>query len=86
MPTAPVIRYYDDIYPVTPRDHGEIAALGSGAYDPATEDGRTRLHRLLERQNYRLAWWGTAGDEINWRRPLGGSSLRAAASRSRQLS
>lgn len=65
---APVIRYYDDIYPVVPRDHGEIAALGSGAYDPATEDGRARLHRLLERQNYRLAWWGTAGDEINWRR------------------
>lgn len=26
------------------------------------------LHRLLERQNYRLAWWRTASDEINWRR------------------
>ena len=23
---------------------------------------------LLERQHYRLAWWGAAGDEINWRR------------------
>ena len=23
---------------------------------------------MLERQHYRLAWWGTAGDEINWRR------------------
>ena len=65
---GPVIRYFDDQYPVCPRDHAEIAAAGPAAYDPATEDGRSRLHRLLERQHYRLAWWGTAGDEINWRR------------------
>ena len=65
---TPVIRYFDDIYPVAPRDHAEIGALGPAAFDPATEDGRAHLHRLLERQHYRLAWWGTAGDEINWRR------------------
>ena len=29
------------------------------AFDPATEAGRARLHRLLERQHYRLAWWRT---------------------------
>ncbi len=38
------------------------------SYDPATETGRDRLHRLLERQNYRLSWWRAATDEINWRR------------------
>ncbi len=38
------------------------------AYAPATAEGRERLHRLLERQNYRLAWWRAAADEINWRR------------------
>jgi (1->4)-alpha-D-glucan 1-alpha-D-glucosylmutase len=27
-----------------------------------------RLHLLLERQNWRLAYWKTAGDEINYRR------------------
>ena len=37
-------------------------------YDAATELGRDRLHRLLDRQNFRLAWWRAASDEINWRR------------------
>ncbi len=27
-----------------------------------------RLHELLSRQHYRLAWWRAAADEINWRR------------------
>ena len=35
---------------------------------PAAPEGQDRLHRLLERQNYRLAWWRAAADEINWRR------------------
>jgi (1->4)-alpha-D-glucan 1-alpha-D-glucosylmutase len=39
-----------------------------GAFDPTTEDGRDRLHRLLERQHWRLSWWRAASDEINWRR------------------
>ena len=38
------------------------------AHDPATPEGQDRLHRLLERQAYRLAWWRAATDEINWRR------------------
>jgi (1->4)-alpha-D-glucan 1-alpha-D-glucosylmutase len=38
------------------------------AFDPREEAGRERLHRLLERQHYRLAWWRAAADEINWRR------------------
>ena len=35
---------------------------------PATATDVHNLHKLLERQHYRLAWWGAAGDEINWRR------------------
>lgn len=38
------------------------------AYSPGTPEGLTRLLRLLDRQHYRLAWWRTAADEINWRR------------------
>lgn len=38
------------------------------AFDPSQPRGRARLHRLLERQHYRVAWWRTAADELNWRR------------------
>ena len=38
------------------------------AFTPAQEGGADLLHRLLERQSYRLAWWRVAADEINWRR------------------
>ena len=37
-------------------------------YSPTTPGSRERLHRLLERQFFRLAWWRTAADEVNWRR------------------
>ncbi len=37
-------------------------------HDPEDAQGRERLHALLERQHYRLAWWRTAPDLINWRR------------------
>ncbi len=45
------------------------------AYDAATEGGRDLLHRLLDRQNFRLAWWRAASDEINWRRFFDVNSL-----------
>jgi (1->4)-alpha-D-glucan 1-alpha-D-glucosylmutase len=35
---------------------------------PDTPEGLGRLHRLLERQNYKLTWWRNAAEEINWRR------------------
>ncbi|MBO9353829.1 malto-oligosyltrehalose synthase [Bordetella petrii] len=46
------------------------AAAGTplDTHDPASPAGRERLHQLLERQHYRLAWWRTAADQINWRR------------------
>ena len=66
--TAGLIRYFDLSWPIAPHDLAEVAVQGAAAYDPTSDEGRRRLHRLLERQHYRLAWWGTAGDEINWRR------------------
>jgi (1->4)-alpha-D-glucan 1-alpha-D-glucosylmutase len=65
---VPVIRYFDSDFPVDPIDHGQITEVGLEAFDPASSGGRDRLHGLLEKQHYRLSWWGAAGDEINWRR------------------
>ena len=59
----------------------QIAAARPDAFDPATEAGRQRLHRLLERQHYRLAWWRSAGDAINWRRFFDINGLVGAAHR-----
>lgn len=64
----PAIRVHDaHRFPLRRCDHAEALAAPD-AYDVATAGGRERLHDLLERQHYRLAWWRTAGDAINWRR------------------
>lgn len=46
----------------------EALAAALARFDPGTAEGQRRLHELLERQHYRLAWWRAAADEINWRR------------------
>ncbi|WP_338661361.1 malto-oligosyltrehalose synthase [Pararoseomonas sp. SCSIO 73927] len=58
----------------TPEGRAQIDAV-IAAYDPKDEAGRARLHALLEAQNYRLAWWRAATDEINWRRFFDVTSL-----------
>lgn len=42
--------------------------LALASVSPDTPGGVGRLHRLLERQNYKLTWWRNAAEEINWRR------------------
>jgi (1->4)-alpha-D-glucan 1-alpha-D-glucosylmutase len=64
----PVVRYFDSEFPVDPTEYAHICESGLESFDPGNRDGRCNLHSLLERQHYRLAWWGSAGDEINWRR------------------
>jgi (1->4)-alpha-D-glucan 1-alpha-D-glucosylmutase len=43
-------------------------ALGAFNGQPGNPVSFTALHRLLERQAYRLAYWRVAADEINYRR------------------
>jgi (1->4)-alpha-D-glucan 1-alpha-D-glucosylmutase len=49
-------------------EFSQAIAEALAGFDAADDPGRDRLHRLLERQNFRLAWWRAASDEINWRR------------------
>jgi (1->4)-alpha-D-glucan 1-alpha-D-glucosylmutase len=51
----------------TPEGEEALRAL-LARVSAATSDGQRRLHELLQRQHYRLAWWRAAADEINWRR------------------
>jgi (1->4)-alpha-D-glucan 1-alpha-D-glucosylmutase len=46
----------------------DLIQKGLTAFDPNTENGRQALHRLLERQHYRLAFWRVAVSGINYRR------------------
>ncbi|HEY0292714.1 MAG TPA: malto-oligosyltrehalose synthase, partial [Hansschlegelia sp.] len=62
------LRYADHLFPLRPEDRQEVETNGLDAYDGTSEEGRARLHTLLEKQNWRLASWTVAGDEINWRR------------------
>jgi (1->4)-alpha-D-glucan 1-alpha-D-glucosylmutase len=51
--------YFDWCFPLRPEDQN---ASADEYNDPES------LHRLLDRQHFRLAWWRTANDDINWRR------------------
>jgi malto-oligosyltrehalose synthase len=62
------IRYFDHVFPVAAGAGGSLTGAAPDAFDPGSAAARERLHQLLESQNYRLAWWRSANDEINWRR------------------
>ena len=49
-------------------DYAAAITACLATYNPSTPVGQDRLHRLLERQSFRLSWWRAATDEINWRR------------------
>jgi (1->4)-alpha-D-glucan 1-alpha-D-glucosylmutase len=60
--------YFNHVFPISDRHRGEIEHLGPTAFASKTLEGRRRLVALLQDQNYRLAYWRVANDEINWRR------------------
>ncbi|HWL64703.1 MAG TPA: alpha-amylase family glycosyl hydrolase, partial [Actinomycetota bacterium] len=63
-----VVRYYDHVLPVAP-DSISYAFAEEGAHDiRRINDDAALLHSLLELQHYRLAYWKTAGKELNYRR------------------
>ncbi len=65
------IAYFDARFPIAEAFAAEVETQlkkAARAYDATCAEGCARLHELLERQHYRLAWWRTAAEEINWRR------------------
>lgn len=56
--------------PLRPDDpvHALAADAAIAAHDPQREQGREALRALVSRQHYRLAYWRTANDLLNWRR------------------
>lgn len=49
-------------------DAAAVIARGLAAYSHENESGEAALHRLLERQHYRLAYWRVAFAAVNYRR------------------
>jgi (1->4)-alpha-D-glucan 1-alpha-D-glucosylmutase len=60
----PVFRYFDNEFPLSDET---AAAVADHDYDLINRD-KDRLHDLLERQHYRLAFWKTAGQDLPYRR------------------
>jgi (1->4)-alpha-D-glucan 1-alpha-D-glucosylmutase len=74
-----VLRYFDHSFPLEPRSAELVVGRGGEAagveetlrvYNGRPGEPRSfdRLHELLERQAYRLAYWKAAFHEINYRR------------------
>ncbi len=82
--TQVFVRYFDHTFPLAGSAGPVVRIAWPDAFDPASLDGRARLHELLEEQYYRLAWWRSANDEINWRRFFDINELVALRDRSRR--
>ena len=80
---AAAVAYYDKRFPVDPKTLPSEAEVESFNGTPGEPESFDRLHGLLEKQHYRLAYWRTASDEINYRRFFDVNDL-AALSMERQ--
>jgi (1->4)-alpha-D-glucan 1-alpha-D-glucosylmutase len=62
------VRYFDHKFPLADSAAPIVRNASPETFDPTSVNGRERLHELLEEQYYRLAWWRSANDDVNWRR------------------
>jgi (1->4)-alpha-D-glucan 1-alpha-D-glucosylmutase len=75
------VGYHDRRFPLSPAstqglDPSQLDGLNGRPGDPRSFD---RLDRLLDAQHYRLAYWRSASDEINYRRFFDINDLAALA-------
>ena len=62
------VRYFDHRFPLAAESAAAVEGSLDDDFNPVSQNGRERLHKILESQHYRLMWWRSANDEINWRR------------------
>ena len=61
--------YHEHRFPLRAEDYAEVCGeVAPPDADLSGLQAPEALHALLERQHFRLAWWRTASDQINWRR------------------
>ena len=63
-----VIVYFEHVFPVSPTSLEELAGAEIDAFAERANSDTDVMHELLEKQHYRLAYWKTAGQELNYRR------------------
>lgn len=63
-----LFRYFSHCFPLNPQNLAALTSSSPADLDPRSDAGREALHELLEMQHYRLLWWRSANDDINWRR------------------
>ena len=63
-----LLRYFEHVYPVSPDSLEELGGDDVDGFIEKANDDPDTMHRVHERQHYRLAFWKTAGQELNYRR------------------
>ena len=63
-----VVTYFEHAFPVSPVSLGGFSGDDVPAFVERVNSDAATMHEFLELQHYRLAYWKTAGQELNYRR------------------
>ncbi len=72
----PCLVHHDLRLPLSPRSYPLQPGARQGWIERCNRS-MERMHMLLQRQHYHLAWWRTGGDQVNYRRFFDITSLAA---------
>ncbi len=72
----PYLYHHDLRLPLSPRSYPLHHGVRQGWIERCNRSA-VRMHALLQRQHYHLAWWRSAGDQVNYRRFFDITSLAA---------
>jgi len=72
----PFLVHHDLRLPLSPRSYPLQPGARQGWIERCNRSAE-RMHMLLQRQHYQLAWWRTGGDQVNYRRFFDITSLAA---------